>query len=71
MQDHKFIEIKITKSQKKNDPKNEDHKKIRINIMRSQCQVRPESQDHGIIAHGSNYYLSLDQKIKLFSYLRS
>ena len=26
-EDHKIFEIKITRSQRKNDPKNEDHKK--------------------------------------------
>ena len=71
MQDHKIYRDQNHEITKKNDPKNEDHKKTRINIMRSQSQVRSESQDHGIIAHGSNYYLFSDQKIKLFSYLRS
>ena len=27
LEDHKIFEIKITRSQRKNDPKNEDHKK--------------------------------------------
>ena len=71
IEDHKIFEIKITRSQKKNDPKNEDHKNSQIKIMRSQSKTRSKSHDHDQNDPESNYFHFSDHKIKLFSCPRS